>query len=300
MAASDAAVSVNAPGLAPGDFWTYRTNTSLSGLSLDGRVTLTVTGHAPTVVEGTAYDAYAISISGAGTAEGTFEADFGSTAASGAWNLTGQEWIEAHGLKVLSTVFDLEAEGKLRTQPVPLPFALRVQNTTSYRLSADVWRFPLRVNDSAVVSTQMNFSEDFGLFFGLPTTPVHSAGLVWWNVTYALQPAVGVATPVGSFDSYPIRETFPDGSYTLYYYAPGAGYHARTETHTETSEIGSTELVAYRYQALEPGRFLGLTTNQWGIVAVPIAIGITLFVWWWRRRRRRSRQPMTASPPPPT
>lgn len=299
MAVSDTAVSVNAPGLAPGDFWTYRTNTSLSGLSLDGRVTLTVTGHAPTVVEGTAYDAYAISISGTGTAEGTFEADFGSTVASGAWNLTGQEWIEARGLKVLSTVLDLEAEGTLRTQPVRLPFALRVQNTTSYRLSADVWGFPLQVNDSAVVSTKMNFSTDFGLSFGLPTPPVHSAGLVWWNVTYALQPPIDVATQAGSFDSYPIRERFPDGSSTLYYYAPAAGYHARTVAHNETSEIGSTELVAYRYQALEPGRFLGLTTNQWGIVAVPIAIGITLFVWW-RRRRPRSRQPMTASLPPPT
>src|SRR2546430_8897846 len=53
--------------------WTYRTNTSLAtGLALDGHVTLTMTAHGATEVEGRTYDAYVMSVSGSGSATGTF------------------------------------------------------------------------------------------------------------------------------------------------------------------------------------------------------------------------------------
>lgn len=295
--ASSGVLAVQGPQLVPGDSWTYRTNTSLeSGLSLEGRVTLTVRGRSPTVVEGTMYDAYDRSISGAGTAAGIVGTQFGSTAASGSWILTGREIVEARGLKVVSRVLDLEANGTLQTQPVPLSFVLRLQNTTSYRLQADAWHFPLQVGNSSVVSSQMNFSEDFGLYVGLPTTPFHSAGLAWWNVTYVLQPPVGIQTPAGGFETYPIRETYPDGSYTIFFYAPAAGNHARTETHNETSEVSNSELVGYRYQALEPARLLGLTPVDWVIAAIAVGLVTASVILWWRRKGRRTAAPET--PPP--
>ena len=56
---------VNGPLLAPGDTWTYRTNTSLAtGLILDGRVTLTVIARASSAVEDRMYDSYVMSVSG--------------------------------------------------------------------------------------------------------------------------------------------------------------------------------------------------------------------------------------------
>ena len=291
---ADGGASVSGPALSPGDTWTYRTNTSLtSGLSLDGRVTLTVTSHQSSVVEGRTYDAYTMSLTGTGTASGTF-ARFGSTPASGSWVLTGQQIVDARGLNILSTVVDLEANGTLHTQPIPLSFTFSVQNTTSYRLQDDTWPFPHSVGDTANVSSQMNFTEDFRLFYGFPTTPVHSAGILWWNVTYAFDAAVGIDPPAGHFDTYPIRATYADGTYTRFFYAPVAGNHARTEAHNGTTPVASADLVSYRYQALEPPRFLGLTMIDWTIVAVAAATTCFVFVLWWRRKR--SAQP-PASPP---
>jgi len=297
-AAPSASGSVDGPLLTPGDTWTYRTNTSLTaGLSLDGRITLTVTAHGANEVEGRMYDAYVMSLSGRGTAAGSFATQFGSAEASGEWTVTGREVVDARGLKILSTVLDLEANGTLHTNPVPLPFALSVQNTTLYEFDADLWQFPLTVGMTAVVSSQMNFSEDFRLvYYGFSQPPSHRAGLAWWNVTYVIEAPVGIDTPAGRFDTYPIRETYADGSMTVSYFAPVAGNHARTEAHNRTSTVGTADLVSYRYQALEPPTFLGLTSDRWAIVALTIgAVGI-VFVWWYRRRKRPASVP--GSPPP--
>lgn len=296
--ASSSPAVVNGPLLTPGDMWTYRTNTSLAaGLSLGGRVTLTVTAHGASEVEGRMYDAYVMSVSGSGTAAGTFATQFGSTQASGDWTVTGREVIDARGLKILSTVLDLEANGTLHTNPIPLPFALSVQNTTTYRLDADLWQFPLTVGMTSVVTSRMNFSEDFRLvYYGFSQPPTHLAGLAWWNMTYGIEAAVGIDPPAGHLDAYPIRETYADGSATVSYYAPVAGNHARTEAHNRTSPVGTADLVSYRYQALEPPTFLGMTSDRWAIVALVIgAVGI-VFVWWYRRRKRPV--PMFGSPPP--
>src|SRR2546426_11909641 len=297
-AASSALAAVDGPLLIPGDTWTYRTNTSLgAGLSLDGRITLTVTARGASEVEGRMYDAYVMSVSGSGTASGSFSTQFGPAEASGEWIVTGREVLDARGLKILSTVLDLEANGTLHTIQVPLPFALSVQNTTYYGLDADLWQFPLTVGMTAVVSSQMNFSEDFRLvYYGFSQPPSHRAGLAWWNVTYVIEAPVGIDTPAGRFDTYPIRETYADGSMTVSYFAPAAGNHARTEAHNRTATVGTADLVRYRYQAVEPPTFLGLTSDRWAIVALPLgAVGI-VFVWWYRRRKRPASRP--GSPPP--
>lgn len=297
VAPANAAINVEGPSPTIGDSWTYETNTSLeAGLFLDGRLTLTVTSRTPTTVEGTSYDAYGMSISGAGTASGDVETPLGPASASGSWILTGREFREVRGLKVISRIVDLQANGTLQA-PAPIAFVLRVQNTTTYRIQADPWHFPLQVGDSAQVSSQMNFTEDVGLFLGSLTTPFHSAGLVWWNVTYAVTDPVEVQTLAGQFTTYPIRERYPDQSYTTFSYAPAAGNHARTETHNETAEVSRSELVAYRYQAIEPTRFLGLGPIDWAIAAVSIAV-VAAGLIWWRRRKRRVMPPETDARPP--
>jgi hypothetical protein len=296
---ADAAATVSGPFLRPGDLWMYRTNTSLSsGLSLNGLVTLTVTGHATTEVEGRPYDAYILSVSGQGTASGTLALRFGSTQASGDWTVSGREVVDARGLKILSSVLDLEANGTLHLNPIPLSFELSVQNTTSFRVDTDPWHFPLAVGATAVVRNQMNFSEEFRLvYFGVSPTPTHSAGLVWSNVTYSLDPAVGIDTPAGHFDAYPIREAHADGSTTVSFFAPIAGNHARTEARNQTSELGSADLVSYRYQALEPPTFLGLTADRWVLVAVVIVIGMIGLILIWRLRRKGRPEPREETPP---
>lgn len=289
------AAGYEAPGLRPGDFWTYRTNTSLaSGFFLEGTATLRVLARETRTVEGVSVDVYRLSLNGLGTANGRFDTDFGSTPASGSWILTGEELIESRGLKSVSSVLDLETNGTLHTEPVSLAFQLSVQNTTTIRFVDDTWRFPFQVGDFGAANARLNFSEDFRLFYGLPTTPVHSEGLAWQNVTYVAEAGVSVEAPAGSFDTVRIRRTYEDGSYVLSFHAPAAGNNARSETHNESGSLASAELIAYRYQALEPSRFLGLTIGDWTIAAVAAVAAVGSGAFWWDRRRRRRR----SGPPP--
>src|SRR5439155_21094108 len=132
-AASSGPAVVNGPLLAPGDTWTYRTNTSLAtGLSLDGHVRLTVTAHGATEVGGGTYDAYVMSVSGSGSATGTFATQFGSRRASGEWTVSGREILDARGVEILSSGIDVDANVSLYSRPSSFPCWLRCLNTSAY------------------------------------------------------------------------------------------------------------------------------------------------------------------------
>src|SRR3989442_15761 len=283
LAFSDRGAAVSGPLLTPGDSWTYRTNTSIGGaFYLVGNVTLTTKGGERVPVDGTTYDAVRFTLSGAGTANGMVATQLGPARASGSWVLSGNEVLESAGLKVISSVLDLEASGTLHTEPVAIPFQLSVQNTTTFRIVDDSWRFPLEIGNSSVVARQMNFSEDFRFFYGLQSTPLHTQGSLWWNATYTLEAQVAVDTPAGHFDTYRIREAAPDGTYGLFYYAPATGNDARTEAYNGTTQVATSELMSYRYQALEPARFFGLTGTDWAITGFAVAAvggGVVAVLW---------------------
>ena len=298
---SDRGVAVSGPLLSPGDSWTYRTNTSIGGaFYLVGDVTLGTKGSERVSVDGTTYDAVRFTLSGAGTANGTVATQLGPVRASGSWVLSGNEVLESAGLKVISSVIDLEASGTLHAEPVPIPFQLSVQNTTTFRIVDDSWRFPLEIGNSSVVARQMNFSEDFRFFYGLQSTPLHTQGSLWWNATYTLEAQVAVDTPAGNFDAYRIRQATPDGTYGLFYYAPATGNDARTEAYNGTTEVATSELTSYRYQALEPPRFLGLTATDWAIAGTAVAIVVGAIAIVWLRRRRHPRPPDSEANQPRT
>ncbi len=295
---SAASGTLSGPRPTVGDRWTYRTNSTLgAGLSLGGQATLTVTSVGLERVEGVTFNAVRMSVYGAGIAAGNFSSRFVSGPASGTWVLSGQEVTELDGFKVVSTVLDLEANGTLHIQPVPIAFRLSVQNTSTHRFIADSWRFPLAWGNSTVVRSELNFTEDFGFFYGLPSPPVRTTGRVAWNVSYSLEATVVIDTPAGRFDTYRIRQTFPDGSSTVLFYAPAVGNYARTESHNGTSEVARAELVSYRYQALESSRFAGLTTDQSLVAVVLVAAASGGFVWRFYRRRKTP-PPQPGSPPP--
>src|SRR5207247_1757593 len=240
---------------------------------------------------------------GSGIAAGNLTSDLVSGPASGAWVLTAEETIETKGMKTIASVLDLEANGTLHTIPIPFPFHLRVQNTSAYRLVDDPWLFPLSVGATGVVRTELNFTEDFGISIGFPTPPIHSGGLAWTNVTYTLEAQTVVDTPAGHFDAFRIRRAFPDGTRDQMFFAPVAGNNVRTEMYngTGTEPVATTELLTYRYQALEPPRFLGLATVVLLVMAAVVvgAATVLVFIVVRERRKRRPVPPPANSPPPP-
>src|SRR2546425_76831 len=102
-------------------------------------------------------------------------------------------------------------------------------------------------------------------------------------------PACGA--PAGHLDAYRIREAAPDGTYGLLYYAPATGNDARTEAYNGTAKVATSELTSYRYQALEPARFFGLSGTDWAIAGTAVAAVGGAVAILWLRRRRQSRPP---------
>ncbi|OGS48589.1 MAG: hypothetical protein A3K68_05580 [Euryarchaeota archaeon RBG_16_68_13] len=294
------AQAVERPSLTPGDWWTYASNTTLlDGFWLAGRVTFRVESPAVREVLGASVPVFVVSVDGSGRTKGTFPSNVTPIPITGEWRLSGEQWLERGELKVIARILDLSGNGTLHMDPFLQTFNFRFQNTTKYRILDDGWRFPIDVGDEGQVTTRFNATEDLSYRWGVFRNTTRSTGEANQTLSYRAEGSTNVTTSAGIFASVRTRETWPDGSFDLLYYSSAVGNNARTETYNATGTlVVSTELLSYRYQALEPPGFLGLTLVQWAIV-VPVVAGTLAALVYIRRRRRRSAIPPIAGEPGP-
>ncbi len=288
------AESVDKPNLTVGDFWTYRTNTSLEGgFELEGRVTSVVASTEATTILGVAHDVFRVVVNGNGSVSGQVSSPYGTGSVTGTWIVTGEELFEADQLKLVSNVLGLAVDGLFRGVA---PFSVRATNTTLYRLIVDTWRFPLTIGSSGSVELAYNYTQDFFLF----GNQTHSTGSGNLTLDYLLGPATTLDTPAGRFAAYPVQETWPDGAWDRAYFSPTVGNDVMTESYNATGALVSTTVLqSYRYQALDPARFLGLTSMEWTIV-VALVSGTAIVGFLLRRRSRRKRVLPPSLREPPT
>ncbi len=291
--AAASGASVDRPSWTEGDFWTYRTNTSLTpGLYLTGTATSTVAGTQATAVDGSTVDAFRVILSGSGTAAGIVPTSSGNVSVQGTWILTGEERFEPANLHPVYSLLDLSVNG---TYLSVVPFSIRVQNTTTFRILSDGWTYPLPVGGNGSLEVGYDFVQDV---YGIGGATFHQNGTGHWALGFSLGPPTSVATPAGTFTAYPEVETWPDGTSERAWYDPHVGNDVRTETFdaggNRTSE---TSLVGYRYQALEPATFLGLTLTDWAVVGVA-AVAVAAAAWLIRRSRKK-KAPLPPGGEPP-
>lgn len=282
LASSARAESVNKPSLTTGDFWTYRTNTSFdAGFELEGQVTSFVMARTPATILNLSLDVFRIVVNGSGTLAGQVSGPLGTGSVSGTWIVTGEELLETSQLRVVSNVVDLAVDGTVQGA---IPFSIRATNTTLYRVLSDDWQFPIPVGGNGSLALSYNYVQDFFAF----GNQSHSSGSGNLTLRYHMGPAAPVSTPAGSFAAYPIQETLPDGTMDRAYFSPAVGNDVKTERLNETgSPVSTTTLESFRYQALEPPRFLGLTFVEWGILVVVIAGGALAAIVLRRRSRKK-------------
>lgn len=291
MAGSGTAASVDRPSWTAGDFWTYRTNTTLTpGLNLTGNVTSTFTGIQVTVVGGSSVNADRVVLIGSGIASGAISTTNGSISINGRWTLTGEERFEPTNLHPVYSLLDVSVNGTYE-YVIPIPFSLRVQNTTTFQILRDGWSYPMVVGTAGNVTMAYNFTQDL---YSPTAGHLHQSGGGPWTFRFSLAAAAPIATPAGSFTAYPLRDDLPDGTWEISYMSPSAGNAVRTETHGARGNLTSlTTLASYRYQSAEPATFLGLTLLEWGLV-LPAAVAAVVVAVVLVRRSRRAKQP----PPP--
>lgn len=290
-AGTGAATFVDRPSWTKGDFWTYRTNTTLTpGLNLTGTATSTVAGTQATLTGGTSVEAFRVIVIGSGTAAGRVTTPNGTVSVLGSWSLTGEERFEPDNLHSIYSLLDLSVNGTYG-YVIPIPFSLRFQNTTTYRIVSDGWRYPMVVGTSGNVTVAYNFTQDL---YSPTGGHLHENGTGQSILGFSLADAVSVDTPAGAFQAYALREDAPDGTWQRAFFAPTVGNDVRTESHDRDGTLTALgTLVAYRYQAAEAQTFLGLTLVQWifaatAIAAVAVVVGFLI---------RRSRHRKTPVPP---
>ncbi len=281
------------PSWTVGDAWTYGTNTTLTpGLNLTGTVTWTVQGTVQAMVGGQGVNAYRVVLAGSGTASGNVTVSNTTGPVKGDWILTGEERFEPTDLHVIYSLLDLSVNGTYQNL---IPFVIRVQNTTTFDIVADTWRYPLPVGGSGGLQVTYSYMQDF---YGPVGMSYHENGTGGATFGFSLGGPQTVATPAGSFSAYPSDETWPHGSLIRSWYSPQTGNAVRTETFDAGGNLTAVStLHAYRYQALEAPTFLGLTLLEWAIVVAAVAAGGALVAWRQLRRRKARRPPEGGSPP---
>ena len=295
--------SMEAPAWSPGDFWEYRFNTTFEdSVYLDGTVRAAVSGVRAEVVRGVPQDVFVVNTSGLGVLRGSFQFSNVSIPATGTWNLTGEEWIATASRKIVKSLVVIAADG---TVPVPVPgtaFHLSWTNLTANRVVQDTFTYPVPFGFSGTVTLNSSWRED--VVIQLDDNPPETLSNV--NETeigfgVALASRGNTTVPAGTFETFDVRETWPDGTSDRFDYAPAAGNNARTEAYNASGgPVSRTELVAFRYRASEPPADPTGTYVAVGLGIAAAVVAIALLVRWRRRRAAREKEytpPSLREPP---
>ena len=292
--------AMEAPAWSPGDYWEYRFNSTFENtVFLNGTVRADILSVANRTIRGVPQDVYVVPTAGAGSLEGAFSGFNASVPVSGLWNLTGEQLFSTTSRKVVKSLIDITASGQAMILNVP--FTLVWINSTSSRVARDDWVYPVPVGFTGTVTLNSSLSED--IFLQLDSNPpLNFTSSVEAQVAFtASLPAISrVTVPLGTFDTYTIRESWPDGSREEFEFAPQVGNNARTTTYNASgAEVSRTELVSYAYRAAAP------SSNPLGAYLVFAGVGVgvaaaILLAWFVARRRRREREytpPSLREPP---
>ena len=292
--------AMEAPAWSAGDYWEYRFNSTFEGsVFLNGTLRADITGLENRTVRGIAQDVIVVGTGGTGSLEGTFETPSGNVSATGVWNLTGEELFAEASRKIVKTLVRISASGHVDILNVP--FTLLWTNSTSSRVVADDWRYPVPVGFSGAVTLNSSMAEDVFLEFDSnPPLILNSTLEAEITIAVSLTSMSNATVPAGAFETYLVQEAWPDGGHEMFEYAPAAGNNARTRTFNSTgAEVTRTELVSYRYRAAEPSADPRVVWVAVAGIAVAVAAAIALGVLLARRRRReRAYTPPSLRDPP--
>ncbi len=298
--------SMEAPAWSAGDFWEYRFNTTFEGsVYLDGTVRAAVSGVRAEVVQGVAQDVFVVNTSGLGALQGAFRLFNVSVPATGLWNLTGEEWVATASRKVAKSLVVITADG---TVPVPVPgtaFHLSWTNLTTNAVVQDAFTYPVPFGHSGTVTLNSSWREEVVVEVDGNVTTFSDVGEADVSFQVALASRGNATVPAGTFETFVVRETWPDGTSDRFDYAPAAGNNARTGAYNASGgPVSRTELVAFRYRAMEPPADPTLLVIGTGLAVAAAVAAILLGIRWRRRRAAREeeftppslREPPTSGP----
>ncbi len=279
-----------------GDEWKYTMTETEAGMS--GTIIMRVTGSTTITANETNYDVWSVEWEGNGT--------FVSGGMSGTWTITNSvEYCKKSDFATVKRVMNMNMSGTYGTYS----FSSLTHNETTYNPPIGASK-TIHVGDQWSVSStatsyetmHMEFSEHPELTQDTSKNSTYDA-----SKSYICLKKETVAVTAGTFDTYVVKSTSPDGSYDMDYLCSKVGSAVKSESYNSDGENTMTiELVLYSYTGLEEEGVLGeklagIPVLYW-LVIIVIVIVIVIAVVALKRKKKMPAPPsppQTGQPPAP-
>ncbi len=275
---------MNLPVPEVGDNWVYDVDVSMEGVNFTGEWTFEIKGEA--TVSG--YEVYDISVEGSGTSS-----------------------MEQYGIQDLDYTLDgfqYSRKSDFATVLMNMSFDMKVLGVTiiemtmemTYDPPLDEFDFPIKEGDvwssTSTVTTTTTVE-----YLGIITTTTEET----LTMDYECHLRETVTVTAGSFvNSYRIKETMPDGSYSYIYMSTQAGYVVKAEMFNSTGgSIGGMELKSYSYTPGDGGEGavagFDIMDYLWLIILIIVIVAVIVGVAAGVSRAKKKKMPPPEEAPPP-
>lgn len=249
-----------------------------------GTLTSEITGDSVEITEfGKHYVCYEVSI----TAGGTVYGELYGEGITGTWTMNGKMYAQKSDLSDVKSTITTDVTVTYAGESMTMEQVIETTYNPPLESSG-----PLTVGESWSAATTETTTMQTTIDGDVDQETDTTSGT--WN--YFVLRTEPITVSAGEFDTFVIRATDPDGSYSESYYSQEVGESVKVKEYDETGKlVGTVELLEYSYAAAEE-EFPWL----WVIIGIVIAAAvITSGVGYVLYKRRKPTAPV-APPTPPT
>ncbi len=203
-----------------GDEWKYTMTETKQGMS--GTITIKITGSTTVTANGIDYDVWSVKQEGNGT--------ISSGAMSGTWTITNAvEYNTKSDLATVKHVMNMNMSGTYGTYP----FSASTHNETTYNPPIGGPK-TIHVGDQGSInSTATSYEAMHMEVSGHPELTQDTSKNSTYNASksYICLNKETVTVTAGTFDTYVIKSTSPDGSYSMNYVSSKVGAEVTSESY---------------------------------------------------------------------
>lgn len=279
-----------------GDFWEYDYEEYDEGMDMDGTMQMEVTGWDKVSTGGVTYDTIVFTFSSDGTIYGS---DSG-VVISGTYTATGKYYFQESNDELIKSIFDYDFDGTATYMGNTYDYSSTMHNESSYYLLEDNQATNLKIGDLGNSKALVTYHSTTHLEMAGSTDDSSDDGTFQEEKDYNCLKKEKVTVLAGTFDTYLIRTTKSDGSYSLDWYSKKAGQPVKGEAYdSEGEKIVSMELISYKFKetASASEELFGMSYDSFNLLLLIIIIIILLILVVLLSARQKKKSPVPPSQP---
>lgn len=276
---------VELPKWSVGDMWKFSADYKYK-ISMLGTVTEEITSDSRIISQyGSSYECYESNVTGGGTVYGQL---FGE-GITGTWVMKAKDYYQKSDLSLVKMTSEIEAVFMYATVSVTMNQIMEVVYNPPLEGNKG---FPLTVGESwSATTTETTMTQT--TYDGEVDSSTNSTT---FTMNYFVLRSELITVSAGSFDTFVIRRTDPDGNYMETYYSPKAGANVKIRSYNATGEPEVVlDLIEYSYAAAE-GEFPWFPIMVGGVITAVVVVSGVAYVLLKRKKPSVPLTPPTEQP----